>query len=255
MKEFARRGREAGIAATEVAALLKRRLALEAEEAGECEPSAPVVPLVQGLRVVMLSDTHGKHRSIEVPHGDVLLHAGDFTRMGHKEDATDFNVWLGELPHSHKIVVLGNHEVNSEWNGRAAAMLTNAVLLRDGHAVVPALKDGAPPLRIFGTDFFWASKPSPATLAALATIQPGTVDVLMAHGPAAGFVDGGFGCPFLLQEVERLRPRLVVSGHIHQSHGQVAGTGEVLGSTVFVNAANAQRGHGHMGWPPVVMEV
>merc|ERR1712083_348367 len=59
------------------------------------------------IRLVMLSDTHGMHRTLDVPEGDVLIHAGDFTRYGKREDVQDFNVWLGTLPHRHKLVVNG----------------------------------------------------------------------------------------------------------------------------------------------------
>jgi hypothetical protein len=38
-------------------------------------------------------------------------HAGDFTMFSESMKAVaDFNDWLGELPHRHKIVVPGNHE-------------------------------------------------------------------------------------------------------------------------------------------------
>ena len=47
-----------------------------------------------------------------------------------------------------------------------------------------------------------------------------------------------------------LRPRLVVSGHIHGAHGVVRD-----GDITFVNAANAHKGHGDMGWPAVVVDI
>lgn len=31
------------------------------------------------IRLVLMSDTHGRHRDVEVPDGDLLVHAGDFT--------------------------------------------------------------------------------------------------------------------------------------------------------------------------------
>ena len=34
------------------------------------------------LSIVCISDTHGKHRSLVVPDGDVLVHAGDITSKG-----------------------------------------------------------------------------------------------------------------------------------------------------------------------------
>jgi predicted phosphohydrolase len=63
------------------------------------------------LRLVLLSDTHQLHRQVEVPDGDILIHAGDFTMFAESMEAVvDFNDWLGELPHRYKIVVPGNHE-------------------------------------------------------------------------------------------------------------------------------------------------
>ena len=34
------------------------------------------------VRLVLLSDTHGLHREISIPDGDVLVHAGDFCSQG-----------------------------------------------------------------------------------------------------------------------------------------------------------------------------
>ena len=47
-----------------------------------------------------------------IPDGDILIHAGDFTRCGHLQEVRDFNTWLGTLPHKHKIVIAGNHELS-----------------------------------------------------------------------------------------------------------------------------------------------
>ena len=47
-----------------------------------------------------------------IPDGDVLIHAGDFTRCGHLQEVKEFNTWLGTLPHKHKIVIAGNHELS-----------------------------------------------------------------------------------------------------------------------------------------------
>ena len=62
------------------------------------------------MRVICMSDTHGLHRNTKVPDGDVLVFAGDITSRGASYELVDFNEWLGELPHSHKIVVAGNHD-------------------------------------------------------------------------------------------------------------------------------------------------
>eukprot|EP00438_Fugacium_kawagutii_P004849 Skav221070 [mRNA] locus=scaffold3118:272977:273507:- [translate_table: standard] len=48
------------------------------------------------LRVVCISDTHNHHRKLQLPPGDILIHAGDFTDFGKEENARDFNDWLGD---------------------------------------------------------------------------------------------------------------------------------------------------------------
>ena len=68
-------------------------------------PPTPSPPL--GLRLVCVSDTHGRHRNVNVPPGDILIHAGDFTHFGKEKDVVDFNEWLGEQDFKHRIVING----------------------------------------------------------------------------------------------------------------------------------------------------
>ena len=61
----------------------------------------------RGLTVVMISDTHNDHRQLTVPPGDILIHAGDWTRFGKREHAVitwQFNT--NNL--SHRAVELSN---------------------------------------------------------------------------------------------------------------------------------------------------
>lgn len=85
------------------------------------------------ITVVMLSDTHEQHRKAVVPNGDLLIHAGDFTYFDRVPKITEeFNAWLGELPHRHKIVVPGNHESRkgrAHWIEKIPAA---TVLVNDG---------------------------------------------------------------------------------------------------------------------------
>jgi len=44
------------------------------------------------LTIVLISDTHELHREVEVPPGDILIHAGDFTMNSKSaEKLLDFN--------------------------------------------------------------------------------------------------------------------------------------------------------------------
>jgi hypothetical protein len=62
------------------------------------------------MRIVCIADTHELHRELAVPPGDLLIHAGDITVMSKRPWMyRHFNIWLGELPHGHKIVIPGNN--------------------------------------------------------------------------------------------------------------------------------------------------
>ncbi len=122
--------------------------------------SASAVP----FRLVCISDTHQRHRTLKtLPDGDVLVHAGDillcnrlFSEKASLEALMDFNAWLGEQPHSVKIVVAGNHDCTIERLGadRIRALLTNATYLEyDSVSISHPRHPDAAPLRVFGTPF------------------------------------------------------------------------------------------------------
>lgn len=65
-------------------------------------------------RVVCMSDTHSltNYMKFDIPDGDIFIHAGDFTKCGGLDEVIEFNQWIGTLPHKHKIVIAGNHELS-----------------------------------------------------------------------------------------------------------------------------------------------
>lgn len=50
---------------------------------------------------------------------------------------------------------------------------------------------------------------------------PSDTDILLTHGPPRSHLDGGLraGCAMLAHEIERVRPRFVVFGHVHVGFG------------------------------------
>lgn len=83
------------------------------------------------LSLIFQADTHSliHHCKFDVPDGDIFIHAGDFTKCGQKNEVIEFNNWIGEfpniplahdvyrilagkLPHKHKLVIAGNHELS-----------------------------------------------------------------------------------------------------------------------------------------------
>src|ERR1700733_9483946 len=65
------------------------------------------------VRVVCISDTHNVHNSLPpVPSGDLLIHAGDLSNSGTKEEIHATLDWLQSHPHPPKIFIAacGNHD-------------------------------------------------------------------------------------------------------------------------------------------------
>ena len=60
------------------------------------------------IKIVCISDTHGKCQDMDVPEGDILVHAGDFTYFGMVSEILLFNEWLGSLPH--KVMIIFSKE-------------------------------------------------------------------------------------------------------------------------------------------------
>lgn len=75
-------------------------------------PTSQVPP--NKVRIVCMSDTHSltPYLKFDIPDGDIFIHAGDFTKCGKLEEVVEFNNWVGSLPHKHKIVIAGNHELS-----------------------------------------------------------------------------------------------------------------------------------------------
>ena len=66
------------------------------------------------VRIVFISDTHSEHeKHRDLPNGDILIHAGDFTKAKKPpkaEEYTNFIDWFSGQSHEHKIVISGNRE-------------------------------------------------------------------------------------------------------------------------------------------------
>lgn len=191
----------------------------------------------QMLRLILISDTHELHREVDMPDGNVLIHAGDFTMFSRSLQAIeDFNGWLAELPHRYKIVVPGNHEFFLETDPARRSLLSEATVLINEAIDIGSLRIwGSPVTRLYGGAFGLSAAADRERL--YAGIPEGT-DVLITHGPPYGILDmvPGTGIhagdPELLEAVKRVRPKLHVFGHIHGARGMVQ-----TDDTVFVNAA------------------
>lgn len=198
---------------------------------------ATVSEAMKTATIVCISDTHELHREVDVPYGDILIHAGDFTMFSKSAAAIlDFNDWLGELPHRHKIVIPGNHEFFLEADPSKRRLISNGILLINEGVEIMGLKIwGSPVTPQYGGAF---GRNSPRERVSLYSTIPDETNILVTHGPPYGLLDSApasthhAGCPELLEATDRIKPRLHVFGHVHGAYGMTS-----MGETVFVNAA------------------
>lgn len=213
-------------------------------------------------RIVCLSDTHNCNSQIDVPDGDILIHAGDATITGTVEEIKRFNKWFAGLPHRHKIFIAGNHDWLFEKNNELARTLldTKIIYLQDSQAKIDGLKIYGSPWQPRFYD--WAFNLHRGyELAAKWKLIPNDIDILITHGPPNGILDlvprqgwdENTGCEELLKRVEEIttfgRLKLHVFGHIHCGYG----TEEKFG-VKFVNASNCDEQY-NPTQPPVVVDL
>jgi Icc-related predicted phosphoesterase len=172
--------------------------------------------------VCVIADTHRRHRELDIPECDILIHCGDFCSF-HKDDEEtleDADQWFAELPAQKILCIGGNHDFpiqSREFRFAHAEVLEDRLVEVDG-------------LKIYGTPWCpdlsgFAYYASDDELIEKWKLIPDQVDILITHTPPYGILDqptGGnihLGCKHLLRELGRIRPRLHVFGHIHASHG------------------------------------
>lgn len=204
------------------------------------------------MRIVCLSDTHGHHADLDVPDGDLFVHAGDFTRRGRPEEVRAFGRFLAALPHRHKVVVAGNHDfLFQDEPERARELLGDVTYLEDSGVTIEGLEVWGSPWQPWFHD--WAfNLPRGGPIAEKWALVPESTHVLVTHGPPHGTLDRTWlrkrvGCEELTRALARIRPRLHVFGHIHEDHGHLESNG-----TLFVNACNCDRGYRAVQAPQVV---
>lgn len=212
------------------------------------------------MRIVCISDTHSRHDQVDIPSGDVLIHAGDATMNGSIDEIVKFNRWLGRLPHPHKVLIAGNHDWLFEREpALAESLITNAHYLRDDSVTVGGIKFYGSPWQ--PRVMHWAFNLSRgAELREKWNLIPGDIDVLVTHGPPHGLLDrvpcgpaGAYesvGCEELSLAIGRVRPKLHVFGHIHEGYGVTKSS-----MTTFVNACICDAAYRPSNHPVVIADI
>jgi len=208
------------------------------------------------MKLVLLSDTHTLHNEVQVPKGDVLIHAGDMCSSGWGNESQNCLNWLDKQPHKYVVAIAGNHD----W-----AFTKSTFKERMNFGRVIYLENSS--VNIEGVNFYgspvqpefcnWAfNVPRGAAIKKYWDMIPeaGMVDVLITHGPPMGILDqiipgktDHLGCEELLLRVQDSVPLLHVFGHIHGSSGS-----QIVGQTHFVNASVCDEMYRVVNHPRVV---
>lgn len=183
------------------------------------------------IRIVCLSDTHDLIPR-NVPDGDLLIHAGDLTNAGTVEDIQAQIDWLASLPHRHKILIAGNHDSWFDVRSRKSDDTKNArrpdfrglqylqnssVSLEFSDARKLVIYGAADLPACGGDDFAFQYQPERHPWKGRIPLD---TDVLVTHTPPKYHRDLELGCPGLLEEVWRVKPKVHIFGHIHWGCGQ-----------------------------------
>jgi len=207
--------------------------------------------LGERLKLIHISDTHGRHRELTklIPSDtDILVHSGDWSHFEWTEETEAFLKWFKEMPGEHKILVSGNHDgpfsksadVYSEFDLEGVHYLENQSIEIEGIKFY-----GSPNVRMDFEMSFTYFNDSEAL--SLWKNIPEDTEVLITHGPAHGTLDQNissgkvksFGCRILETELQKLKKlKLHLFGHVHEAKGV-----EKKNGVIFSNAATGIQIH------------
>eukprot|EP00759_Apiculatamorpha_spiralis_P054600 PhF_6_TR6984/c0_g1_i2/m.10345 len=205
--------------------------------------TSPATTPSKTVRIIHISDTHNKPYP-HVPAGDILVHTGDFTNGGSLEELTAFTSWFHALPHPHKIMIVGNHEIGrSDYHQNVALLqsnLPNVVYLQDSGCEVMGIRFWGSPWNNTSQNFGASTE----YRAVMFEMVPQGTDVLLTHNPPWLVMDlawhsrvvspdqctychklhpqySHWGCPALLRVIERRQIPIALFGHVHDETGIV----------------------------------
>jgi len=193
------------------------------------------------MRLTFISDTHGKHSQVtsSLHGGDVLIHAGDISNRGYRNEIQDFIKWFAGIEnYKYKIFIAGNHDWGFIQEPLATSHLLElnpgTVYLEDDLFLIGKDTDDYDEMvKVWGSpwqpEFYnWAFNlpRNGAELKAVWDQIPIDTDILVTHGPAFGHLDistynmgVNLGCELLRERIDSIKPKIHICGHIHSGYG------------------------------------
>jgi len=175
-------------------------------------------------RIVACSDTHTKHRDLQIPEGDVFIFAGDF-EIRNNLDLFEMSEWLKELPHKNVVAIFGNHDFTENYPKENMKQMFGRVhLLFNESITVDGFKIWGSPYSPYFNNWAWMQPDN--MLAEIWASIPLETEILITHCPPFGILDqvlprdDSQGSRTLKDRVKDVHPYLHLFGHIHEGFGQ-----------------------------------
>lgn len=184
------------------------------------------------MKLICIADTHNKHEEINLPKGDILIHAGDFTDAGTLRECKSFLKWFSSQPHKYKILIGGNHDFYLEKMSEEelnSLIPINIHYLNNSGISIGELNIWGSPITPGGGN--WAFRKARGTeIAEYWNSIPTDTNILITHTPPYGIMDrlkdkSHIGCEELKKKLTSLNLQFHIFGHLHENYGFVRTNG------------------------------
>ena len=205
------------------------------------------------MKIVIISDTH--NLTPELPSGDLLIHAGDFTMRGEMDEVKQFSKWLSSIQDQFRYIILtpGNHDFWFDGNNSDVYPRTNVFV--NQCIIIEGIKFWLSP---YSNQFAsWAFMGEENELSKIWNKIPTDTDVVVTHGPPKGILDLSLfeykdmtkhaGSQSLLYRILKIKPKVHIFGHIHEAYGEKYRKG-----IHFINASITNESYQAVNQPIVI---
>lgn len=205
------------------------------------------------IKIVHFSDTHNRHKQVKLEECDIAIFSGDMSGRGKKSEVENFMKWFSQQTQcTEKIVIAGNHDIafdpKFEKETESNSWLDELLEKYESNKCFHYLENcgiNLYNLNIWGspiTPWFhgnrWAfNKYRGDDIKKEWEQIPKNTDIIVTHGPVMYKLDyvpenqEYTGCEDLRKIVKEIKPKLHLSGHIHEGYGI-----EEDANTIYSNA-------------------
>jgi hypothetical protein len=208
------------------------------------------------MRITHISDTHNKHKQLDgkLPGGQLLIHSGDISSLGRKQEIESFIKWFDKQDYMHKVFIAGNHDMTfdreillrdklahfegrteydtecaegkPQWLEEILGNLPNGMYYLENSSIkLEGINIwGSPVSPSFG--YGWGfNKDRGHDINEVWSKIPMDTDIVITHSPIYGYNDRAqntnqnVGCSDLYHRLHEVKPHLHFAGHIHEGHG------------------------------------